>query len=113
MEPTATREPGPRKAVSFLHSGPCGRVSIEPKTSESEGSPRRRRQPDPEKPGEGDRSSGTGKTAIYFNPSALHNLVANNLQLHSHPLNRRHYRNPKQPNKLAGAGWLGTRRIAR
>jgi hypothetical protein len=31
--------------MSFLHSGPCGRVEIEPKTSASEGALRLRRQP--------------------------------------------------------------------
>ena len=83
--------------MSFLHSGPCGRVAIEPKTSDSEGSPRRRRHPDPEEPEGGDRSSGTDETAMLTILSALLSLLANNLQLHSHPSNPgRHYRNLKR-----------------
>src|SRR5262249_3833133 len=68
--------------MSFFHSGPFGRVAIEPKTSESEGVLRLRRQPVSERPGEDDRPSGTDETAMLTILRHLHNRVANNLQLH-------------------------------
>ena len=69
--------------MSFLHSGPLGRVAMVPKTSESEGVLRLRRQPVSACPGEeDDRRSGTDETAMLTILRHLHNLVANNLQLH-------------------------------
>jgi len=54
-----------------------------PKTSESEGVLRLRRQPVSACPGEeDDRRSGTDETAMLTILRHLHNLVANNLQLH-------------------------------
>src|SRR6516165_715258 len=71
--------------MSFFHSGPLGRVAIEPKTSESEGVRRLCRQPLSACPGgEDDRPSGTDETAMLTILRPLHNLVANNLQLHGH-----------------------------
>src|SRR5215510_11858047 len=72
--------------MSFFHSGPFGRVAIEPKTSESEGVLRLCRQPVSACPGEeDDRRSGTDETAMLTILRHLHNLVANNLQLHGGP----------------------------
>src|SRR5262245_64035017 len=72
--------------MSFFHSGPFGRVAIEPKTSESEGVLRLCRHPVSACPGEeDDRRSGTDETAMLRILRHLHNLVANNLQLHSAP----------------------------
>src|SRR6266478_892600 len=71
--------------MSFFHSGPLGRVATEPKTSESEGVRRLCRQPVSECAGEeDDRPSGTDETAMLTILRHLHNLVANNLQLHGH-----------------------------
>src|SRR5215475_3470320 len=70
--------------MSFFHSGPLGRVAIEPKTSESEGVRRLCRHPVSECPGEeDDRPSGTDETVMLTILRHLHNLVANNLQLHA------------------------------
>src|SRR5262249_61216646 len=70
--------------MGFVHSGPFGRVAIEAKTSESEGVLRLCRQPVSACPGEeDDRPSGTDETAMLTILRHLHNLVANNLQLHS------------------------------
>src|SRR5215472_6753978 len=70
--------------MSLRHSGPCGRVAIEPKTSESDGVPRLRRQPPSDSTTGGDPSPGTDVTAIMTVPSPHpHSLLANNLQLHS------------------------------
>src|SRR5262249_58608485 len=71
--------------MSSFHSGPLGRVATEPKTSESEGVLRLCRQPVSACPGaEDDRLSGTDETAMLTILRHLHNLVANNLQLHGH-----------------------------
>src|SRR5262245_9845374 len=71
--------------MSFFHSGPLGRVATEPKTSESEGVLRLCRQPVSECAGaEDDRPSGTDETVMLTILRPLHNLVANNLQLHGH-----------------------------
>src|SRR5262249_31597339 len=69
--------------MSFFHSGPFGRVAIEPKTSESEGVLRLCRQPVSECPGEeDDRPSGTDETAMLTILRHLNKVVENNLQLH-------------------------------
>ena len=54
--------------MSFFHNGPCGRVAIDPKTSESEGALRPRRQPVSEWPGEGSCSSGSDDKAMLMDP---------------------------------------------
>src|SRR5215470_14839834 len=56
--------------MSFFHSGPLGRVAIEPKTSESEGVPRVRRQPGSERSETGDCSCGTDDKAMLKVPCA-------------------------------------------
>jgi len=73
--------------MSFLPIDPVGRVLIEPKTSDSEGAPRVRRQPDAGVMEWSDGScgkDGCGMDDMMGAESSIHShsLVANNLQLH-------------------------------
>src|SRR5262245_28813212 len=94
--------------MSFFHSGPLGRVATEPKTSESEGVLRLCRQPVSECAGaEDDRPSGTDETAMLTILRYLHNLVANNLQLHGRNAPHR-LAVQKNPRILKHLGRMGT-----